>query len=145
MKCQSTIKSQISLIRQAKLPTVSRNPFIGTCAISRCFQRRLEGLATSTNNTFRGGWALRHFQFQSPLKIIGTTSVFVYLPPNFYYNNFDHTFFSAKDFQIHQVFTYMILYGTYFINVIYIEVSKIFQKKKTDGQICYSKKLVTSK
>ena len=39
-----------------------------------------------------------------------TTSVFVYLSPNFYCSNFDHTFFSAKDFQIHQVFTYMIFY-----------------------------------
>jgi len=35
----------------------------------------------------------------------------------------------------------MILYWTYLISVIYIEVSKIFLEEKTDGQICYSKKI----
>jgi len=39
----------------------------------------------------------------------------------------------------------MILYWTYFISVIYIEVSKIFLEKKAYGQICYSKKFLTSK
>ena len=39
----------------------------------------------------------------------------------------------------------MILYWTYFISVIYIEVSQIFLKEKTEDQICYSKKLLTSK
>ena len=39
----------------------------------------------------------------------------------------------------------MILYWTYFISVIYIEVFKIFLEEKTDDQICYSKKLLTSK
>jgi len=39
----------------------------------------------------------------------------------------------------------MILHWTYFISVIYIEISNIFLEEKTDSQIYYSKKLLTSK
>ena len=38
------------------------------------------------------------FGLQPNFGMPNTTFVFVYLSPNFYCSNFDHTFFSAKDF-----------------------------------------------
>jgi hypothetical protein len=54
----------------------------------------------SLNSPFKQWSYIIQFKWpnQSIVINIHTTSIFVYLSPNFYCSNFDHTFFSAKDF-----------------------------------------------